>query len=430
MRGRNPSAAPGLEDGRGRAALGEPSFAFAGLSIFELSCDKSSCEARPVASRRLGEHEVGEVREDPVVLQGVVDHAQELLGQGDDRLAGPAAGLDLVVELRQVGAVAHGNQGALHQGRPRQFRPAFGNPPGAFGLVAVADPGHDAEVGRQLPGMGEVVDVADHRQHHGRPQVADALDAPQVLVAGQFRPLGLDGLLQLGDARVAGTDLAHDHPQFGHHDGVEFHRQHLVQAGIAGQGFLPQVDPMRRKDVVHLVLQGRPLLDQRVAGLRETGQLGVQLVFHTHLRQHVLRQVKGQRPGVVRVGLLHRVADHAKLGRVDHHDLRHVRGHGVVKQPRVSRHLHRHFVRRPELGHESGQVLQAILTEVLPSVLGNHTHRELIPMQIHSNVTSHVVVPPQGLMKNRGGVDVLCGSHQTPMRGHLSGLMVALRPQV
>lgn len=47
MRGRNPSAAPGLEDGQGRAAVGASLFAFAELSIFELSCDKSSCEARP-----------------------------------------------------------------------------------------------------------------------------------------------------------------------------------------------------------------------------------------------------------------------------------------------------------------------------------------------------------------------------------------------
>jgi hypothetical protein len=47
MRGRNPSAAPGLEDGRGRAAIGTSLFVSAELSIFELSCDKSSWEARP-----------------------------------------------------------------------------------------------------------------------------------------------------------------------------------------------------------------------------------------------------------------------------------------------------------------------------------------------------------------------------------------------
>jgi hypothetical protein len=49
MRGRNPSAAPGLEDGRGRATIGAPSLFCAESSIFELSCDKCSCEARPVA---------------------------------------------------------------------------------------------------------------------------------------------------------------------------------------------------------------------------------------------------------------------------------------------------------------------------------------------------------------------------------------------
>ena len=47
MRGRNPSAAPGLEDGRGRAKTGTSLFVSPKMSIFELSCDKSSCEARP-----------------------------------------------------------------------------------------------------------------------------------------------------------------------------------------------------------------------------------------------------------------------------------------------------------------------------------------------------------------------------------------------
>ena len=74
MRGRNPSAAPGLEDGRGRATHGASLFV-SNLSIFEPSCDKSS--------RRLcraGDHEVREVLEYPVVFQRVVNHAQEFAG--------------------------------------------------------------------------------------------------------------------------------------------------------------------------------------------------------------------------------------------------------------------------------------------------------------------------------------------------------------
>lgn len=80
MRGRNPSATPGLEEGRGRAAIGTPWFVAAGLSLFELSCDKSSCEARLGLSGGLGEHKVREVLEHPVVLQRVVNHPQELAG--------------------------------------------------------------------------------------------------------------------------------------------------------------------------------------------------------------------------------------------------------------------------------------------------------------------------------------------------------------
>ena len=79
MRGRNPSAVPGLEDGRGRIQTGTSSFAFCNLSIFELSCDKSSCEARLVVSGRFGQYEVGEIGKNPVIFQRVVDHAQELL---------------------------------------------------------------------------------------------------------------------------------------------------------------------------------------------------------------------------------------------------------------------------------------------------------------------------------------------------------------
>ena len=79
MRGRNLSAVPGLEDGRGRTHWGTPSFAFGNLSIFEQSCDKSSCEARLAVSGCLGQHEVGEIGKNPVIFQRVVDHAQELL---------------------------------------------------------------------------------------------------------------------------------------------------------------------------------------------------------------------------------------------------------------------------------------------------------------------------------------------------------------
>jgi hypothetical protein len=94
--------------------------------------------------------------------------------------------------------------------------------------------------------------------------------------------------------------------------------------------------------------------------------------------------------------------------------------HGVVKQPRVAGHLDRHLVAGPQLAHETGQLLQPILAEVLPPILHPDTNRELIPMQIDSDVTSHVT-PPRKERGKRGGVDVLCGGHQTPMRGRLFG---------
>ena len=50
-------------------------------------------------------------------------------------------------------------------------------------------------------------------------------------------------------------------------------------------------------------------------------------------------------------------------------------------------------------------------------IVSNH---KLIPVQIHSHITSHVT-PPRKKTGKRGGVDVLCGGHQTPIRGRLSG---------
>jgi len=100
----------------------------------------------------------------------------------------------------------------LHQRRARQFVALFGDVPGALGFIGVLDFGHQAEIGGQLAGVGEVSDLADGAQQHGGADRSDALDAHQVFVAGQLGTFRFDQLFQLGDAagqagRRSGTQI-------------------------------------------------------------------------------------------------------------------------------------------------------------------------------------------------------------------------------
>ena len=70
---------------------------------------------------------------------------------------------DAGIVVGQVRAGAHGDQGALHQGRSPQFITAFGDPAAAFGLVGVLDSGHYPEISGQLALIGKTVDIAASR---------------------------------------------------------------------------------------------------------------------------------------------------------------------------------------------------------------------------------------------------------------------------
>src|SRR6266700_3886341 len=63
-------------------------------------------------------------------------------------------------------------------------------------------------------------------------------------------------------------------------------------------------------------------------------QLPIRLGFHPYLRQQVLFQIQCQRLGIVAVRLLHRLADHLELVRVDHHYPPHSSYHRIVEARR------------------------------------------------------------------------------------------------
>ncbi len=110
----------------------------------------------------------GKVLEDPAVLERVVDDREQFTCGRDDRLAGPAPGLDALVEGIEVARVSDGNERALNQRGAHQLVAAFGDPPPVVGFVRLADARDDAHIGSQLVGVLEVIDVADPRQEHGR----------------------------------------------------------------------------------------------------------------------------------------------------------------------------------------------------------------------------------------------------------------------
>ena len=141
-----------------------------------------------------GQNKIGEVGEDPFVFQGSIDDPQQLASQRDDRFSRASALLSLVV-LLQIGTIALRDQRALHQGRAAQLAAPFGDSSRAFGLIGMADAGHDTEIGGQLAFIGKVPDIANDRQQDAGAEPADPLDTGQVLVPFQLLAFSLDDLL-------------------------------------------------------------------------------------------------------------------------------------------------------------------------------------------------------------------------------------------
>ena len=205
---------------------------------------------------------------------------------------------DLVVELRQVRAVTHGNQCALHQRRPSQFRAAFGDSARAFGFVAVANPGDNAEVGGQFAGV--------ERSRRCRRSPITALVAPRSPM-----PLMLRG------SRWPGSFAPSVLMAFSNSAMLWFRARiwpTITRSSVStiASNFIPSTSssaasplarlsfrrliPCAERMLFTLFFKAVRCLTKRVAGLRQARQLGVQLVLHSHLRQHFFRQVKGQRP--------------------------------------------------------------------------------------------------------------------------------------
>ena len=110
-------------------------------------------------SCRLRQNKAGKVCKHPFVLQGSVDDAQKLSGQGNDGFARASSGLHSLIKALQIRTVPGDNQCRLDQRRPPQFAPALMNAAGVFRLVGVRHPWHDTEVAGQPTLIREVVYV-------------------------------------------------------------------------------------------------------------------------------------------------------------------------------------------------------------------------------------------------------------------------------
>ena len=108
-----------------------------------------------------------EVTEHPSVFQGIVDDGEQLSGGGDYGLSGAAPLADALVEVLEVWRVARGDEAALDEGGARQLVAALGDPAAVVGLVRLGNARHHAEVGGELVGAFEVMDVTDSREQNG-----------------------------------------------------------------------------------------------------------------------------------------------------------------------------------------------------------------------------------------------------------------------
>src|SRR5579864_5235003 len=94
----------------------------------------------------LRQHKIRKILENPLVLQGSVDDAQELSRQRDNGPAGTTSDFHPFVETLQVRAVVRSHERRLHQRRTSQLAAPLMNPAAALGSVGIGDPRDDAEV--------------------------------------------------------------------------------------------------------------------------------------------------------------------------------------------------------------------------------------------------------------------------------------------
>ena len=261
--------------------------------------------------------EGGAVFEGPAVFQRVADDSEQLPGGGDDRLAGAAAFLDAAVEVIEIAGVADCDQRALNEGGPHQLVTALRNPPPVVCFVRLTDPGHDAETGGQLVGVLDVVDVADSGQEDRGRTPTDALDADQAVIAVHGLGGALDLPVQFGDRLGQAQGLVAHHLGLDLLEGGETAGLQSIEPPLRAEAFPRQLDPVARMKRMDLVQEPGALLDQQVAGVGQRGTFTLAHRLHPRLGQHVPGQKEGERPGVVPVGLLDRLADHPELLRVD-----------------------------------------------------------------------------------------------------------------
>jgi len=148
------------------------------------------------------EHKSWKIFKNPPILQGSIDDSQKLPRQGDDRPPRTSGCFEADIVMSEIRAVTHGDQGALHQSGAPQFIAALGDPAAAFRFVRVGHPGYNAEIGHQFPLPGKIVNLADGGQQGAAADIAESLDALEILIARQLWPLFLDGRLQLPYAAI------------------------------------------------------------------------------------------------------------------------------------------------------------------------------------------------------------------------------------
>ncbi len=202
------------------------------------------------------------VLENDIIFQNTINDFQKFSSESNICLCPAAAFFDSFVKCVQIRIVPFGDQRALHQRCPGDLAAEFCDSSVMHRFVGVADSRNNPNVGCQLFGGTEILDIADHCQKRRSTFCSDSLHTCQVVKTVQMGTVIFYGIVQFFNTLVQTPDLIHHNTQFYIGYAVEMISQHLSQA-LFGRKFFPfQVDKVRRKQVVDLILQHRPQLYQ------------------------------------------------------------------------------------------------------------------------------------------------------------------------
>jgi hypothetical protein len=332
---------------------------------------------------------------------------RDLPGDRDDRDLEAAPGRDPLVQGAQWSRGAQRGERGLHQHAAGLTRPGLGDAPVMGGLPAgLVDRRAQAEVGDELVGAGEPVEVPDRGQHGDRghrvhpgnghqpshQRVVHGLDRQRPLHLGQLATVEVQPAQQRRDGRLFV-------------DRQRLAREPCTAAGAEQVAHRRALDHVAVQHCLDLILDPDARAHQLAPARAHTPQHPDALVRQPGTRQEVRGQQLREDARIDLVRLDLRLGDRPGLERVGDHHAGHVWFEHHRDRLGVAGGLQRNLVVRQQTRGELPQRLQPARH---PASIGDEPvvhHRDLreVPMHIQSDEPSHRVLHPLDAVRESAG---------------------------